>query len=83
MGTNTLIKLPSQLKIALLFVCSLQNQMDGYHETSLTTKNGAHHELDNREPGAGVPGGIGVHPKDDQELFNDPSSCPRYLDCRT
>ena len=62
-------------------VCSLQNQMDGYHETSLTTKNGAHHELDNREPGAGVPGGIGVHPKDDQELFNDPSSCPRYLDC--
>ena len=55
--------------------------MDGYHETSLTTKNGAHHELDNREPGAGVPGGIGVHPKDDQELFNDPSSCPRYLDC--
>ena len=44
--------------------------MDAYHETSLTNKNGAHHPR-------------GQEPKQDQvqdqeTVFTDPSTCPRY-----
>ena len=53
--------------------------MDGYHETSLTTKNGSH-----QDPGdMGNIGNIGLggcagNKEYDQEIFNDPASCPRY-----
>lgn len=71
-------------KIALFYVCCEQNQMDPYHETSLTTKNGAHHELEARPCGGGELGlGLGgCGSKDqglanEQEVFTDPTNCPR------
>jgi len=73
------------LKNSVNLCNSKQNQMDPYHETSLTTKNGAHHELEARPCGGGELGlGLGgCGSKDqglanEQEVFTDPTNCPRH-----
>ena len=50
-----------------------QSQMDGYHETSLTNKNGSHQP----DPGDMGLGGCAGSKEYEQEIFNDPASCPR------
>ena len=47
--------------------------MDGYHETSLTNKNGSHQP----DPGDMGLGGCAGSKEYEQEIFNDPASCPR------
>ena len=47
-----------------------QTQMEAYHETSLSTKNGAHGHAHHDQGGGDIK-------EADQEMFTDPASCPR------
>ena len=44
--------------------------MEAYHETSLSTKNGAHGHAHHDQGGGDIK-------EADQEMFTDPASCPR------
>ena len=45
--------------------------MEAYHETSLSTKNGAHGHAHHDQGGGDIK-------EADQEMFTDPASCPRW-----